>query len=350
MVNYQCYRCGYTNKDKSKIHIHLKRKTPCKVKLNNIEIDECKEYILEGLSYDEYLKHYNPCKSSANLCKSSANLHSYTHDIPYKYPKNEHNVKEMSKNDEKSENLNKCEYCKRVLSSYKNLWRHLKTCNEKKKEEQVKESMKELVSILNKQNNDLKEQLEKQNNDLKEQLEKQNSEFRHELDKRDKHISELIQKAGINNSTITQNIQNNIKLLAYKDTDISNLTDKDILKCMSHSNMCVPHLVKMIHFDPKKPENHNVYISNLKNGYIMAYDGSKWDTLNRDEIIEDIISDKQGLIEERIENWIEEGKKYPTIMKKFERYLEKKENNIVINKIKEEIKLMLFNNRSVVKK
>jgi len=114
--------------------------------------------------------------------------------------------------------------------------------------------------------------------------------------------------------------------------------------------MCVPHLVKMIHFDPKKPENHNVYISNLKNGYIMAYDGSKWDTLNRDEIIEDIISDKQGLIEERIENWIEEGKKYPTIMKKFERYLEKKENNIVINKIKEEIKLMLFNNRSVVKK
>ena len=30
-----------------------------------------------------------------------------------------------------------------------------------------------------------------------------------------------------------------------------------------------------------------------------------------------MIDDKQGLIEERIENWIEKGKKYPSIMKKF---------------------------------
>ncbi len=36
-------------------------------------------------------------------------------------------------------------------------------------------------------------------------------------------------------------------------------------------------------------------------------------------------------------------------MKKFERYLEKKEINIVINKIKEEIKFMLYNNKSLIK-
>ena len=81
----------------------------------------------------------------------------------------------------------------------------------------------------------------------------------------------------------------------------------------------------------------------------MVYDGGKWDTFNRDEIINNMIDDKQGLIEERIENWIEEGKKYPAIMRKFERYLEKKENNVVIDRIKEEIKLMLFNNRKLIK-
>ena len=81
----------------------------------------------------------------------------------------------------------------------------------------------------------------------------------------------------------------------------------------------------------------------------MVYDGGKWDTFNRDEIINNMIDDKQGLIEERIENWIEEGKKYPSIMRKFERYLEKKENNVVIDRIKEEIKLMLFNNRKLIK-
>jgi hypothetical protein len=35
-------------------------------------------------------------------------------------------------------------------------------------------------------------------------------------------------------------------------------------------------------------------------------------------------------------------------MRKFERYLEKKEKNKVLNKIKEEIRLMLFNNKNLV--
>jgi len=90
----------------------------------------------------------------------------------------------------------------------------------------------------------------------------------------------------------------------------------------------------------------------------MVYDDGKWDTKNRDEVIIDMIDDKQGLIEERIEIWIEKGEKYPSIMKKFERYLEKKDNNIIINKIttgilcpalEEEIKLMLFNNKILIK-
>ena len=37
-------------------------------------------------------------------------------------------------------------------------------------------------------------------------------------------------------------------------------------------------------------------------------------------------------------------------MKKFNRYLEKKENDSVLNKIKQEIKFILFNNRKVILK
>jgi len=324
MVNYQCYRCGYTNKDKAKIVAHLKRKTPCNMKFNNINLDVCKEYILEGLSYEDYLKIIDSQQKNNKKTIIGEFKNNIKTTISQKFV---NNISTKGKFE--------CEFCEKVLAYKQSYYKHLKTCKEKKKDEEVKNSMNELVVLLNKQNDDLKKQLEKRDK---------------QIDEQNKQISELIQKAGINNSTITQNIQNNIKLLAYKDTDISSLTDNDILKCLNHSNMCVPHLVKMIHFNPERPENHNIYISNLKNGYIMTYDGSKWDTLNRDEVIEDIICDKQGLIEERIETWIEEGKKYPTIMKKFERYIEKKENDIVINKIKEEIKLMLFNNRNVIKK
>ena len=42
----------------------------------------------------------------------------------------------------------------------------------------------------------------------------------------------------------------------------------------------------------------------------MVYDDGKWDTKNRDEVIIDMIDDKQGLIEERIEIWIEKGEKF----------------------------------------
>ena len=51
--------------------------------------------------------------------------------------------------------------------------------------------------------------------------------------------------------------------------------------------------------------------------------------------------------EQKLEEWVENGKEYPDIMRKFNRYLEKKEKDEVINKIKDEIKLILYNNRKV---
>ena len=40
--------------------------------------------------------------------------------------------------------------------------------------------------------------------------------------------------------------------------------------------------------------------------------------------------------------------KYPKMMKKFNRYVGIRDNNIVINKIKDDIKLLLYNNRNMV--
>lgn len=228
------------------------------------------------------------------------------------------------KNDGKYE----CEYCNKEFNSRQNKWYHLKTCKEKKKDDEEKSNLLDLVNMLN------------------QQLKEQRNEFKEELSKRDKQIDELIKKAGM---TIgTQNIQQNIKILAYKDTDLSHLTDKDYLQCLSRSNMVIPNLIKRIHFNPKKPENHNIYISNIKNKYVMIYDGKKWNLQSREEAIDDMIDTNEMVIEQKLEEWLENGKEYPEIMKKFNRYIEKKEKDEVINKIKEEIKLILFNNRKSV--
>jgi len=109
-------------------------------------------------------------------------------------------------------------------------------------------------------------------------------------------------------------------------------------------------LIEQIHFDPQKPENHNIYISNIKNNYVMLYNGNKWILKDRDEAITNLIDDKDVILEQKLEEWIEKGNEYPKIMNKFKRYIEKKDNNKVLNKIKDEIKLVLFNNREIVDK
>ena len=120
---------------------------------------------------------------------------------------------------------------------------------------------------------------------------------------------------------------------------MTHLKDKDYIKFLSHSNFCVPHMIKKLHFDPRKPENHNIYISNLKNNFVMVYNGDQWNIRDRNEVINDMIEDNTNILEDKIEDWLEKGKQYPQIMKKFNRYPEKKENDIILDEIKQEIKI-----------
>ena len=303
MVFYNCPRCNYSTIDKTKYMLHLKRKIICDPILSKTNLQ--KEYI----KYDIKEKINLPQKNTIETTKNVE-----THKIT-----------------QNNTQIIECKYCDKVYSRKDSLTRHYKTCIEKKKTDEANKCMEELVKLLNEQ----KEKLDKY--DLV-------------IEKKNQQIDELIKKAGISNSTITQNIQNNIKLLAYNKTDISDLTEKDFIRCFNHNNMCVPHLLKRIHFNRKKPENHNVLLSNLKSGHIMLYDGKQWNTFNRDEVIDDMFDEKHDILEQKYEEWVDIGKDYPIIYYKFRRYLEKIDNEIVMKKIKDEMKLVLYNNRNIVKK
>ena len=305
MVNYKCIRCGYHTDHKAKMRSHLSRKKVCRPILNNINLDDYKNDILNGINIDISEKiNPNPKMNPTG-------------------PKLNHTGPKMNPIEPK---IHECKYCKKTYSTNSHMNRHLKNCKEKIKDDECKNNMLELIKKLNEQQN----------------------EFRIQLERKDKQIDELIKKAGIQNSNITNNIQQNIKILAYKNTDLSHLTDNDYLKCLRHSNFCVPNLIETIHFNPKKPENHNVYISNIKNKYALVYDGNKWKLNNQNETIDDLFDKNHDILEQKLEEWIENGKEYPEIMKKFNRYLEKKDKDEVVNKIKEEIKLILFNNRIMI--
>ena len=106
-------------------------------------------------------------------------------------------------------------------------------------------------------------------------------------------------------------------------------------------------MIKKIHFDPQRPENHNIYISNLKNKYVMVYDGEKWNIQDQNEVISDMIDDNTIILEDKIEEWLAGDIQPPNVVKKFRHYLNKKEDSAILNRIKREVKFVLFNNRGV---
>ena len=138
-----------------------------------------------------------------------------------------------------------------------------------------------------------------------------------------------------NNNTSIQN--NNIRL-SYKDTDVSHLTDKDYRNAINNIIMCVKTLIEIVHLDPAHPENMNIYISHLKDKYIMVFTGETWELKNRQYEMNHLYDHNEMLLSE----WLNEHGTQD-LRDRFERYLSRKDG--AINMIQEEIKLMLYNKR-----
>jgi hypothetical protein len=182
---------------------------------------------------------------------------------------------------------------------------------------------------------------------MNKKIEKQSREMelqRKQIESQNKHIEKLMSKLQMNNTVNSNNninnTVNNIKILAYKDTDLSHLTDNDYAFCIKQVNFCVKSMIEKVHFNPNKHENMNIYISNLKDKYLMVYEDGNWTMKHKKDILDTLYEEKEMLIEDWLE---EEQHKYPELKKKFEKYLDNKENDETMNLIKEEIKLMMYN-------
>jgi hypothetical protein len=86
----------------------------------------------------------------------------------------------------------------------------------------------------------------------------------------------------------------------------------------------------------------NIYISNLKDKYIMIYEDGNWNIKNKAEL-DNLYKEKEIMLEE----WLEE-KNFPELKEKFIRYLNNKENDETLNMIKDEIKIMMYNKKNMI--
>jgi hypothetical protein len=289
MVLYTCQRCLKEFDRKSNYTRHINKKNKCKEISSN--------------------KKNNLSKNSETLQKRSdpSNIGGY-----------------------------KCEYCNIIIKRKDNLNRHYARCKIKK-DNLLKE---ELFNLLFENQKKQEENYGKQIKILQDKIDNLSTgtvNYNYNTNNTNNTVNSMV------------NNVNTINVLAYNKTDMSHLKNKDYKRVLRRGNFCVPNLVDAIHFNPDKPENHNIYIPNMKTGFIMCWNGKSWDIRNREDVIDDIYDDKSNLLIDKVDEWEEIGYKLdPIIMTKFKRFITKMDDDIVKNKVKEEIRFLLYNKRNQI--
>jgi hypothetical protein len=267
----------------------------------------------------------------------------------------------------------KCRFCDAGFTSAANMYRHMKyNCKIRKQNEDEKTKIYERLLKLEEDNKRLA-QLEEDNKKLKHKvqlLEKKNTNNPGTTNTNTNSNGNTNANANTTTSTNTKSI-NNVKtvktinsnnnninntnngtvinnhftLVGYGKEDLSKLDKKEMLKILQNGYNSTIRLTQAVHFNPKYPEYHNIYISNMKNKYAMMYDGATWGLTIKDDLIDRIYDDKKNYIEENLEDFIDslsESRK-----KALERWLATNDDDIKIKNIKEQIKLLLYNNRKL---
>lgn len=235
-----------------------------------------------------------------------------------KYGFDYHVQKNVCKDNTRTNDNNVCEHCNKQYSSYSALWTHKgKWCKAKiQKEDNTQRHLEEQVKIMQDEMNRMR----------------------------------LAMETTIVNNTINNNINNsnntiNVNFLVkFGKEDTSKLTMNDMHNILNYGFYAVNALVKKMHFDPNTPENHNVCFNNLKDKYGTIFDGTEWVTKNKSEIIDTLIDDKRFIIEESLNT--KAYKKLDVLKQKaVTRMMEFDLDNEYIIKTKEELRLMMYDNR-----
>jgi uncharacterized C2H2 Zn-finger protein len=214
----------------------------------------------------------------------------------------------------------KCNDCNKIYTTKRSYIRHIKEyCKNDKKD--IYEIIEHIQNKINNQSNNLISNNINSNNTIVNQI---NS-----------------------NNTIVNHI-NNININAYGKEDISHITDNEYKNIFTKFNSMIPMLIELIHFNKDKPENNNMYISNMRSKHAYMFDGDKWILKNKIELIDYIYDKKCIIIIEKYEDL--KNVLTNNIIKNLDRFVDKYDDENIKNGILDKIELLLYNNRKMIDK
>nr|QBK88928.1 MAG: C2H2 type zinc finger protein [Mimivirus LCMiAC02] len=226
-----------------------------------------------------------------------------------------------------------CNYCHKKFTRNSSLSRHLnERCKVRKKND------REMAKLLNR----LVKQMEEQNIQMKD-LKKTNKKLRRDV-KNIKSNTTHTNSHNTNTNNNTNNIQQNINLLSFGKDNMESISNEEIKKILKRGFKSIQLMTKKTNFDPDIPENHNVYVNNIKSQYAITYNKGRWELDRVEDVIDRIYDDKYGFLEQKYHELKAELTPYDR--KKIERILDEYEG-VKRSKIFDKIKLVLYNNRHI---
>lgn len=321
MTSYKCNKCTKTFTHKNDFKKHISRKTDC----SNIKTSEIISHQNEpsfecSRCHKLYTRKDSLKRHSLFFCKGS------THDPPI--------VKDIHQHSQKLKNEYKCTFCLQCFARSDSLNRHLNgRCKFKKENENKDEILKLLLKEMNEQRKIiecLKHELHNNNNNIKS-------------NNNNKNCNNTI----TNTTNNTQNITNNNITVAFGKEKLGDIVNDNICKKILFRGFeAVPQLIEYVHFNEKKPEYHNCYISNMQNKYAIVYDGNNWKLENAIEVINTLRDDSRVFLENKFDEFYDSLD--DETKKKFGRFLSEADSDTVIDRYKNDLRLLLYNKRGIV--
>jgi hypothetical protein len=340
MTQYNCIRCGYSTNHKGTFIRHIERVRRCKAISRNVGKNEIYKH---NLLFDKILENTQitqNCQRNVNVLSTLSTLTT----LGQNNEKCQRNVNVMSTLNEDVVNVMSTlnEDVVNVMSTLtqndKKSVNVMSTLNEEKIDQNSPTKKKKIYKckFCRKQFNtrQSKSRHEKESCPIKLKTTETNQQLLKQLEEKDKQIYALIENVQKKNT------------LPYESTNRQFLTDDMISICMQKQNRCVPEIIKLVHFSEVHPENRNLYIRNLKTGYIITYDGQDWIIKDKNDMLDKIISDNEKFMHTKFMEWYDDStkrQKYKKAIGKFEKYIKQSSNQELIKSVKDELKIMLYN-------
>ena len=212
---------------------------------------------------------------------------------------------------------NHCLHCDKILANQSSRIRHQKTCKK---------------LLASDQNSILLEKMKMLEDKLADLEAKQPSTINNNTNNTN------------NNSHNTTNYIQNIVINKHGYEDMSHLTDNQKIINLSKGYNSVPDYVLLKFFDPKHPENSNIFRGSLKSSEVYIFNGEKWIIDNLHDAVYNL---NDNITSEIKDNYKELKHKLPPKVKELYEHTLNNDNELVAKTQNKMIEQMLYNERDI---